>query len=202
MDLIQWLLSISENVLQTIAQIEQLAQGTKQSSIRLIPILEQNQLNLNHTLAINSTKILFTAYVLVCFCIKKPQLLSAFFMSCLLFECSFFDSFSEGQLYLITFIIYSYVMFCNGFNADTRAACVIMCLLCVVLAYDAAFYGVEGFYGAYETVVYNHIEHLVICCHILIIYSTIKIGAIRNNIRNIFNSIVRMSRRSVNFTIV
>ena len=43
MDLIQWLLLISENVLQTIAQIEQLAQGTKQSSIRLIPILEQNQ---------------------------------------------------------------------------------------------------------------------------------------------------------------
>ena len=41
MDLIQWLLLISENVLQTIAQIEQLAQGTKQSSIKLIPILEQ-----------------------------------------------------------------------------------------------------------------------------------------------------------------
>ena len=43
MDLIQWLLLISENVLQTIAQIEQLVQGTKQSSIKLIPILDQNQ---------------------------------------------------------------------------------------------------------------------------------------------------------------
>ena len=150
----------------------------------------------------NATTWLFVVYAIVSICIKKPQLLSAFFMSCLLFECSFFDSFSEGQLYLITFIIYSYVMFCNGFNADTRAACVIMCLLCVVLAYDAAFYGVEGFYGAHETVVYNNIEHLVICCHILIIYSTIKIGAIRNNIRNCCRSIVRMSRYSVNFTIV
>ena len=150
----------------------------------------------------SSNTELFLLYVVVSICIKKPQLLSAFFMSCLLFECSFFDSFTEGQLYLLGFIIYSYVMFCNGFNADTRAACVIMCLLCVVLAYDAAFYGVEGFYGVHETVVYNNIEHLVICCHILIIYSTIKIGAIRNNIRNILSSIVRMSRHSVNFTIV
>ena len=150
----------------------------------------------------SSNTELFLLYVVVSICIKKPQLLSAFFMSCLLFECSFFDTFTEGQLYLITFIIYSYVMFCNGFNADTRAACVIMCLLCVVLAYDAAFYGVEGFYGVHETVVYNHIEHLVICCHILIIYSTIKIRTIGNNIRNCCRSIVRMSRHSVNFTIV
>ena len=150
----------------------------------------------------SSNTELFLLYTVLAICIKKPQLLLAFFISCLFFECSLFDNYSEAQLYLLTFIIYSYVMICNGFNADTRAACVIMCLLCLVLAYDAAFYGVEGFYGEHETVVYNNIEYLVVCCHILIIYSTIKIGAIGNDIRNIFSFIVRMSRHGVNFTIV
>jgi hypothetical protein len=83
MDLIQWFHLISENALQTVAQIEQLAQGTKQSSIKLLPILEQNQLNLNHTSAVNNIKILFTVYALVAICIKRPQLLAAFF--CVLF---------------------------------------------------------------------------------------------------------------------
>jgi hypothetical protein len=202
MDLIQWVQLISENALQTVAQIEQLAQGTKQSSIKLLPILEQNQLNLNHTLAINSTKILFTVYALVAICIKRPQLLAAFFVSCLLFESSFFDVISESHLYLITFIIYSYVITCNQFNNKTKTACVIMCILCAIFAYDAAFYGVDGYYGATETVIYNNIERLFICCHVFIIATLFDIRAIGNNIRDFCSSIVRMSRHSVNFTIV
>ena len=36
-----------------------------------------------------------------------------------------------------------------------------MCILCALFAYDAAFYGVDGYYGATETVIYNNIERLL-----------------------------------------
>ena len=149
----------------------------------------------------SNTEILFI-YALVSFFIKKPQLLMAFFISCLLFEWSIFDSFSESQLYLITFLIYSYVIPCNVFAMRTRAACVIMCFLCLLFAYDAAFYGVNGFYGESETVIYNNIEYLFTCCHCLIIYTLINFKAIRNNIRNIIDSVCNMSRNSVLFVVL
>lgn len=150
----------------------------------------------------NASTWLFLLYAIVSICIKKPQLLTAFFMSCLLFECALFDNYSESQLYLLTFIIYSYVITCNVFSVKTRLACGIMCLLCLVFAYDAAFYGVNGFYGALETVIYNSIEHLVVCCHILIICTTVNLKRITNAIKSLCYSIGCISRYSVNFTIL
>jgi len=150
----------------------------------------------------SSNTELFLIYVLVSFFIKRPQLLAAFFMSCLLFESSFFDVFSECHLYLMTFIIYSYVITCNQFNNKTKSACVIMCILCALFAYDAAFYGVNGYYGATETVIYNNIERLSVCCHILVIASVFNRRAIINNIRAFCGVIVRMSYRTVNFTVL
>ncbi len=202
MDMIQWLLLISENALQTITQVEQLVQETKQSSIKLLPILEQNQLNLNHTAAINSTKILFAFYALIGLLNKKPQLIAAFFISCLFFECSLFNSYSEAQLYLLTFVTYSYVMTCNVFNIKTKLACGIMCLLCLVFAYDAAFYGVNGFYGTYETGIYNNIERLVICCHTIIILSVVDFRRIINAVKSFCCYVGHISRNSATFTIL
>ncbi len=206
MDLMQWFQLISVDALQTATQIveqtHQLVQGIKQNSTKLLPILEHNPLNLNLTLAINNTQLFFIVYALVAICIKRPQLLAAFFVSCLLFESSFFDVFSECYLYLMTFIIYSYVITCNQFNNKTKSACVIMCILCALFAYDAAFYGVNGYYGATETVIYNNIERLFICSHILIIASVFNIRSIINNCRNLCRSIVRMSYHTVNFTVL
>jgi hypothetical protein len=142
------------------------------------------------------------AYALVAFFTKRPQLLAAFFMTVLLFEWRLFDNYSEAQLYLIEFVIYSYVMLCNVFSIKTKLACGIMCLLTLVFAYDAMFYGVNGFYGMRETFIYNNIEHFVIGCHILIIYTTIRIKTITNYFKYFFASVVRMSRNSVNFTVI
>lgn len=150
----------------------------------------------------SSNTELFLIYVLVSFFIRKPQLLAAFFMSCLLFESSFFDVFSECHLYLMTFIIYSYVITCNQFNNKTKSACVIMCVLCALFAYDAAFYGVDGYYGANETVIYNNIPNLFLCAHVFIIASVFNIRSIINNCRNFCRSFVRMSYRTVNFTVL
>ncbi len=150
----------------------------------------------------NATNLLLLSYFICSIFTKKPQLLAAFFISCLFFECSLFDFYSEAQLYLLTFIVYSYVMSCNVFSIKTKLACGIMCLLALVFAYDAAFYGVNGFYGARETVIYNNIEHLFICCHTIIILSVVDLRRIYNNIKSFCGSIVYMSRNSVNFTVI
>jgi len=145
---------------------------------------------------------LFLIYVLLAVITKKPHLLTAFFMSCLLFECAIFDPLTEAQLYLITFLIYSYVIPCNVFSHKTKLACAIMCFLSLLCAYDAAFYGVDGFYGERETFVYNNIEHLFICSHCLIICSFIDIERIRNNIRSFIDGIRSMSANSVYFVVM
>jgi len=150
----------------------------------------------------SSNTELFFVYTLLAFITKKPHLLMAFFMGCLLFECAIFDSLTEAQLYLIGFLIYSYVIPCNVFSHKTKLACAIMCILCLLCAYDAAFYGVDGFYGERETFVYNNIEHLFICSHCLIICSFIDIERIRNDLRSFINGIRSMSANSVYFVVM
>jgi hypothetical protein len=164
-------------------------------------LLQASESGLVVKLKSNNTELFF-AYAIASILIKRPQLLAAFFMGCLLFEWSLFDHFSEAQLYLIGFLIYSYVIPCNVFTMRTKAACVIMCFLCLLFAYDAAFYGVNGFYGESETVIYNNIEYLFTCCHCLIIYTLINFKAIRNNIRIIVDSVCNMSRNSVLFVVL
>jgi len=145
---------------------------------------------------------LLLAYLITSLLIRKPQLLAAFFISCLFFECSFFDRFSEAQLYLLTFIVYTYVISCNVFSVKTKLACVIMCLITLLFAYDAAFYGVNGFYGESKTFIWHNIERFAVCCHTIIILSFIDIRRIYNNIKSFCGSIVYMSRNSVNFTVI
>ncbi len=202
MDIIQWLLTNVSAANQVVMQIDQLVLATSQSSTKLIPILEQSQLTLNLTESQAKAKFFIFVYALVALFTKRPQLLAAFFMTVLLFEWSLFDNYSEAQLYLIEFVIYSYVMTCNVFNIKTKLACGIMCLLCLVFAYDAAFYGVNGFYGTYETGIYNNIERLVICCHTIIILSVVDFRRIINAVKSFCCYVGHISRNSATFTIL
>ena len=114
--------------------------------------------------------------------------MAAFFMSCMLFEAGIFDPLSEASLYLITFSMYSYVIFDIERNGRAMIACGILLALSVILAYDAYFYGVNGIYGAHETVVYNNIEHLALCAHTVFISSLIPYRRIKNGIRHFIAS--------------
>ncbi len=165
-------------------------------------LLQESESALAAARTTSSNTELFFAYVLLAVITKRPHLLMAFFMGCLLFECAIFDSLTEYQLYLIGFLIYSYVIPCNVFSHKTKLACAIMCFLCLLCAYDAAFYGVNGFYGERETFVYNNIEHLFICSHCLIICSFVDIERIRNNLRSFIDGIRSMSANSVYFVVM
>ena len=82
MDLTEWFQLISADAAnQVTEQATQMVQEIKQSSTKLIPIIKPNPANLNHTLAISSTKVLFSLYVLIGLLTKKPQLIAAFFIS-------------------------------------------------------------------------------------------------------------------------
>jgi hypothetical protein len=150
----------------------------------------------------NSNNQVLAMYVILSVIIKRSSLLLAFFASFLLFELSFFDPVSEVSLYLLTFVIYSYVMCCKGFTKANKLACSIMLSVCIVLAYDAYFYGVDGYYGARKTFVYNNIEYISLYAHLIIVSSFVNITRIRSGLRSMFAVIRHMSRNSVSLMVM
>jgi hypothetical protein len=134
----------------------------------------------------------FIFYIVTAIYIKKSRYLLAFSLSVLLIECSLFDDLQEYQLYLTYFIVYSYIC-SHSVNAKTKMACGIMCLLDLLLAYDALYYGVDGLHGERQTVIYQNIEYLAFSAHILIIISLIRIGRILDDIRGLFGYVFSVS---------
>jgi len=138
----------------------------------------------------------FIAYIFLCVFIKRSVFLLAFFISCALFEFSIFDFLAEYQLYMITFIIYSYVFYeCK--NKISKIGCSGVILLSIALAHDARYYGVGGVYGEYQTVLYDNIESITLAAHIFFICSLIPYRRLRDNLRRISVFVVYMSRNSV-----
>jgi len=135
---------------------------------------------------------LFILYVIVSILIKKSRYVVAFFLSVFIVECSLFDLMQEYQLYLTSFIVYSYI-YSYAVNAKTKMACVIMCLLDLILSYDAYKYGIGGAHGESETILYENIEYLAFSAHIIIIISLVRLGRILDNIRSLFRYVFSVS---------
>ena len=150
----------------------------------------------------NMNNQLLVLYVILSVIIKRPSLLLAFLLSFLLFELSLFDPVTEVSLYMLTFIIYSFVICCKGLTQRNKVACSFMLLVCIVLIYDSFFYGANGYYGARKTFVYNNIEYISLCAHIILIISFVNISRVRCNIRGVLGSILRVSRNSVGFVVM
>jgi hypothetical protein len=175
------------------------------SILEWFQLLSVNELPSNlsqNLLSQNSNAYVFIAYVVISILIKRAAFLAAFFMSCMLFEMHFFDPLSEASLYLLTFAIYSYVITCNTLTFKQRLACGIILILSITLAYDATFYGINGYYGAHETFVYNNIEYLALYAHLILISSLIPYRRIRDGLRDMLSTIVYVSRNSVNFALL
>lgn len=171
MDIFTWFLQLNESASQLI----------------------QNQLNANDSILI--------AYVCVSLIIKRAAFLAAFFMSCLLFEVSFFDSLSECNLYLITFLIYTYA-FQTCLTRKERYCCGIILFLSMAFTVDAGLYGEFGYYGASETIIYNNIELLATSAHIFLISTLIPYRRIKDSIRRFAASAVYMSNNSAYFLVL
>lgn len=120
---------------------------------------------------------LFLLYVVVSVLIGRSRFLLAFSLSVLLVECSLFDGLQGYQIYLTSFIAYSYIAL-QDIPKKTKLACVIMCVLDLILANDAYKYGIGGTHGASETFIYQSIEHLALYANLIIIFSLVSFGRI------------------------
>lgn len=145
--------------------------------------------------------LLMIAYSAVAYLLKRPSYLLAFLLSCALLDLSLFDALEEYQLYLMTFIIYSYLV-CNAVTDKEKNACVIVSSICLQFSCDAFFYGVDGYYGARKTFIWDNIESIALFAHILIISTLIDYGRIWNNICSIVSSIVYSTSSAYNMSYV
>ncbi len=148
----------------------------------------------------NANSELFTAYLVLSLLLKRSSYAMAFFVSCMLFELKIFDILTSCSLYLLTFVIYSYVFTCCE-NNKSKVACAIILFLSIILAVESALYGAYGYYEAVETFIYNNIEHLSLYAHIVFICSLTPIRRIKNSIRDITYTVLHMSRNSAYFVL-
>lgn len=137
----------------------------------------------------------FILYIVTAILIKKSRYLMAFSFSVLLIELSLFDQLQEYQIYLTCFIVYSYVS-CYAHTLKVKSACVIMCLLDLILMYDALKYGINGTHGELETVIYQSIEYLAFSAHLIIISALLPFGRIYDSACDLFSNAFRVKSNS------
>ena len=144
---------------------------------------------------LKSESSIFFAYVILGLFIKRPVLPLAFLSCFLLVNVVIFQSIDEYQVYLIVCVIYSYV-FEICLTRQSKIACVIILFISMAFAIDALLYGVNGYYGTHQTIIYNNIEYIATCGHIIFISSFISVERILNSLRDFISSIVRITANS------
>jgi len=134
-------------------------------------------------------------YVVLCCIIKRPVFLLAFLIPEFMFSAAAFDFMTTGQLYTMEIIIYSYI-FPRCPTNRTKVFCSVIMLTALLFGYDNFFYGINGYYGKSQTVVYQNIEYINLFAHIFFISSFVSIGRVRDGLRRFINDVVRIAANS------
>jgi len=145
--------------------------------------------------SLSAVNNLFIAYVVVSIFIKKSRYLMAFCLCVITASFNGFDFLSEYQIYLTSFVVYSYIAL-QAKAKKTRIACVIMCILGLILANDAFNYGVNSINGTRETAIYQNIEYLSIYANLIIILSLISFRRIYDYICRVLDTIIMLTTGS------
>ena len=140
---------------------------------------------------------LFFLYVMVCYLIKRPVFLLVFFICNVLINADFAQFIKEYQVYLIVLIMYSY-LFNEYKSIYYRVSCGIIIFISLTFSIDGYFYGVGGYHGATETLIYNHLPSVSLYAHLLFISSLVYHGRIRHNLQCIVDFIERITFNSYN----
>ena len=151
-----------------------------------------------HGLSLQSLKSessIFFIYAVLGVITKRPVYPLAFFMCFLLVNASIFQAVKEYQVYLFVIVMYSYVFnYCP--TKQSRYSCVTICLISLSFSIDAFLYGVDGYYGTRQTILWENIEYIATCAHLVFISSLVPIERIRDGLRNFINSISRIALNS------
>lgn len=187
-ELIEWFPQL--NALDLKAQAPQVT--TMMKSASFLQSLNAHGLSLQ---SLKSESSIFFIYIILGVITKRSVYPLAFFMCFLLVNASVFQAIKEYQVYLFVMVIYSYV-FSDCPTKQSKYACVTICLLSLCLAIDAFLYGTNGYHGTRQTILWENIEYLAACAHIIFICSFVSIERIRNDIRKFISSASRIALNS------
>ena len=161
----------------------------------MIELLHLWQLQSVNVAAEQNVNSLLIAYVILSLVINRPVLLLVYLSSEMLYQLSIFDFLLEWQLFAIECIMYSYVFTILN-TIKTKSACALIFSIALYFIYDAHKYGATEGYEGYQTILYNNIEYIFTCAHIIFIGSFVSIGRIRNSLRSFIDSISRIALNS------
>ena len=161
----------------------------------MIELLNLWQLQSVNVAAEQNVNSLLIAYVILSLIINRPVLLLVYLSSEMLYQLSMFDFLLEWQLFAIECIMYSYV-FTTLNTLKTKSACALIFSIALYFIYDAHKYGATEGYEGYQTILYNNIEYIFTCAHIIFIGSFVSIGRVRDSLRSFIDSISRIALNS------
>ena len=161
----------------------------------MIELLHLWQLQSVNVAAEQNVNSLLIAYVILSLVINRPVLLLVYLSSEMLYQLSIFDFLLEWQLFAIECIMYSYVFTILN-TIKTKSACALIFSIALYFIYDAHKYGATEGYEGYQTILYNNIEYIFTCAHIIFIGSFVSIGRVRDSLRSFIDSISRIALNS------
>jgi hypothetical protein len=134
---------------------------------------------------------LFILYFALLFVTRKPQYLLAFFICNFLINAEVTQFLEEYQVYLIVVVMYSYIFYLCKYIIN-RLGCSIIIFISMLFAVDAFLYGVNGYYGTSNTLIYNNIGSIAFCAHFIFICSFINHRRIYNYLQRGIDNIERV----------
>jgi len=159
----------------------------------LLSALENLKLNQSLSLNLSILSSLIIGYAVLSILTKKSAFLLAFLLCVFLQSATIMLIVSESVVYLLVFIVYSYV-FQICLTSKTKLCCVTILLLSLIMYIDAALFGIDGIYGENQTIIYEMGDHLSLLAHFFFICSFINTAKIRDYLRYITSAFNHLSR--------
>ena len=145
------------------------------------------------SLSVNILSSIFIGYTVLSILTKKSAFLLAFLLCVFLQGASAMLIVSESVVYLLVFVVYSYVFqICR--TSKSKLCCVTILLLSLILYIDTALFGIDGIYGENQTIIYTYGDYFSLLAHFFFICSFINTAKIRDYLRSFTSAFNHLSR--------
>tara|TARA_R110002020_G_scaffold217742_3_gene425519 strand:+ start:581 stop:1126 length:546 start_codon:yes stop_codon:yes gene_type:complete len=156
-------------------------------------VLENQNQNQRLNLSLNILSSLIIGYTVLSILTKRSAFLLAFLLCVFLQSATIMLIVSESVVYLLVFVVYSYVFqICR--TSKSKISCVTILLLSLILYIDTALFGIDGIYGESQTIIYEMGDYLSLLAHFFFICSFINTAKIRDYLCGITSAFNHLSR--------
>ena len=121
----------------------------------LLSALENQKQNQSLSLNLSILSSLIIGYTVLSILTKRSAFLLAFLLCVFLQSATIMLIVSESVVYLLVFVVYTYVFqICR--TSKSKLCCVTILLLSLILYIDTALFGIDGIYGENQTIIYAY----------------------------------------------